>query len=96
MNKKRLQNFDVLQPDVLEHEGHRIGDVMYCTVRGAVCRGTINFIYLKEGSVPHFSFTDEASQQNRVALFSDIIKEPAAKHMRAVEKEIRKNQTIKS
>jgi len=96
MSKKRLQNTEIFQPEVTEHEGLRIGDTVYCTVRGVVCRGEINIIYLKDGSAPHFSFTDEASLQNRVALFTDVIREPSAKHQRAVEKEIRKNQAPKS
>lgn len=77
----------------LEHSGYKIGDLIYCQVRGKVHRGAINLIHLEEGSEPHFSFLDDASLNHRVARFTDIIQNPTAQHARQVERDIKKQQT---
>lgn len=81
------------EPANLEHSGYKVGDLIYCQVRGKVHRGTINLIHLEEGSEPHFSFLDDASLNHRVARFSDIIQNPTAQHARQVERDIKKQQT---
>lgn len=77
---------------ILEHAGYKIGDQVYCQVRGKTHRGTINLIHNEEGSEPHFSFLDDASMNHRVARFTDIIQNPTAQHARQVERDIRKQQ----
>lgn len=77
---------------VLEHAGYKVGDLIYCQVRGKVHRGTINLIHTEGGSEPHFSFLDDASLNHRVARFTDIIQKPTSQHERAVEREIKKQQ----
>jgi len=78
---------------IAEHSGYKVGDLVYCQVRGKIHRGTINLIHLDEGSEPHFSFLDDACMNHRVARFSDIIQSPTSQHARQVEREIRKQQS---
>lgn len=91
-NKKK-NTIQAVGSAVSEHGGYKVGDTIYCHVRGKVHRGAITLIHIEEGADPHFSFMDDASLNHRVALFSDIIQDPTPAHARQIAREIKKNQT---
>ncbi len=57
-------------PEVLEHLGYHLGDVVKCKVRKMNYTGVITDIHLNPS--PCFSFLDRESDQHRVARFEDI------------------------
>lgn len=82
-------------PEITEHAGYKVGELVYCLTHGKLYRGTINLIHVAADEDPHFSFLDEASMTHRVARFTDIIKDPTPQQKKLVEREIRKNAVVK-
>ena len=89
---KKQDKIKPVEHEVTEYEGHHIGDVVYCLLKGKPHRGSISHMHIREGQEPHFSFLDEAGMKNLVSRFSDIINEPTRKQVQAIEREIKKNK----
>lgn len=94
MTARKKNPVQPVSPEMAEHAGYKIGDLVYCLVHGKVYRGTITLVH-PSAEEPHFSFLDEASVTHRVARFSDIIKSPTAQQEKLVEREIRKGSAPK-
>lgn len=66
------------QTNINEYDGHKIGDEVYCKTypKGDLSFGKIQLIHMSDKNPPCFTFGCVMSGACKLAMFSDIIKDP--------------------
>ena len=78
----------VNQKNVLEYDGYKVGDEVYCKtyIKGELSFGKIQIIHLSEKNPPCFTFGCVVTGACKLAMFSDIIQEPTKTQMNKVKR----------